>query len=140
MYEDAVALALTFDGDLAANIARQASDDEALSRKLWLAIARHLIGQGAAEGGPPEVSHWQSLHSTRQSHGRCRPVLLLVLVAPLPFLACDGLLSCLLVHLASLSSSCCPRCTLTSPRHSRFLMSCLKIADLAASPLRLLAA
>lgn len=54
MYEDAVALALTFDGDLAANIARQASDDEALSRKLWLAIARHLIGQDAAEGGPPE--------------------------------------------------------------------------------------
>ena len=55
MYEDAVALALTFDGELAASIAQQPSEDEALRRKLWLAIARHLIGQGAADGGPPEV-------------------------------------------------------------------------------------
>ncbi len=55
MYEDAVALALTFDGELAASIARQPSDDEALSRKLWLAIARHLIEEGGAEGAPPEV-------------------------------------------------------------------------------------
>jgi hypothetical protein len=44
LYEDAVALALSFDGDLAASIARQPEGDEALSRKLWLAIARHLIG------------------------------------------------------------------------------------------------
>ena len=55
MYEDAVMLALTFDGDLAASIARQPEGDEALSRKLWLAIARHLIQQGAAEDGTPKV-------------------------------------------------------------------------------------
>jgi len=55
MYEDAVALALTFDGDLAASIARQPEGDEALSRKLWLAIAGHVIAQGAGEEGPPKV-------------------------------------------------------------------------------------
>ena len=55
MFEDAVALALTFDGELAARIARQPEGDEGLSRKLWLAIARHLIQQSAAEGGPPKA-------------------------------------------------------------------------------------
>lgn len=53
MYEDAVALALTFDRQLATAIARRAEGDEGLSRKLWLAIARHIIEQGVGEG--PEV-------------------------------------------------------------------------------------
>ncbi|KAI3432414.1 hypothetical protein D9Q98_003968 [Chlorella vulgaris] len=57
LYEDAVALALSFDGDLAASIARQPEGDEALSRKLWLAIARHLIG---AEPGAPGSSSFGS--------------------------------------------------------------------------------
>ncbi|PSC73297.1 vacuolar sorting-associated 18-like protein [Micractinium conductrix] len=43
MWEDAVSLALSFDSELAASIARQPSGDEALSRKLWLSIARHMI-------------------------------------------------------------------------------------------------
>lgn len=30
-------------------------DDEALSRKLWLAIARHMVEQSAGEGGAPQV-------------------------------------------------------------------------------------
>lgn len=41
--QDAVALALTFDRALASAVAARAEDDEALQRKLWLAIARHLI-------------------------------------------------------------------------------------------------
>ena len=57
MYEDAVMLALSFDGDLAASIARQPEGDEGLSRKLWLAIAKHLIQQGAAEDGTPKVGY-----------------------------------------------------------------------------------
>lgn len=68
LYEDAVALALTFDGELAASIARQPSGDEALSRKLWLSIARHMIEQGGAEGGPPEVRSWQPAASSRQRY------------------------------------------------------------------------
>ncbi|KAL4423908.1 hypothetical protein ABPG75_001209 [Micractinium tetrahymenae] len=67
MYEDAVALALSFDGELAASIARQPSDDEALSRKLWLAIARHLIEQGAAAGGPPEPERIRAVTSLLES-------------------------------------------------------------------------
>lgn len=67
MYEDAVALALTFDGELAASIAQQPSEDEALRRKLWLAIARHLIGQGAAEGGPPEPERIRAVTSLLES-------------------------------------------------------------------------
>ncbi|BDA49156.1 Vacuolar protein sorting-associated protein 18 homolog [Coccomyxa sp. Obi] len=43
LHEDAVALALTFDRALASAVAARAEDDEALQRKLWLAIARHLI-------------------------------------------------------------------------------------------------
>jgi hypothetical protein len=42
--QDAVALALTFNRAAATAVAANASDgDEALQRKLWLAIARHLI-------------------------------------------------------------------------------------------------
>lgn len=42
--QDAVALALTFDKAAATAVAANASEgDKALQRKLWLAIARHLI-------------------------------------------------------------------------------------------------
>jgi len=42
--QDAVTLALTFDKAAATAVAANASDDDqALQRKLWLAIARHLI-------------------------------------------------------------------------------------------------
>lgn len=43
MFQDAVALALTFDRSIASAVATRAEDDEALQRKLWLAVARHLI-------------------------------------------------------------------------------------------------
>ena len=51
LYEDAVALALTFDRELAIATARRPEADEALNRKLWLAIARHMVSTGASEGG-----------------------------------------------------------------------------------------
>ncbi len=41
-------LALTFDRSLATAVAARPEDDEALQRKLWLAIARHLITAAAA--------------------------------------------------------------------------------------------
>ena len=52
--QDAVALALTFDKAAATAVAANASDgDEALQRKLWLAIARHLImATNGAENDP----------------------------------------------------------------------------------------
>jgi hypothetical protein len=58
-----VALALTFDTDLATAIARQPEGDEALSRKLWLAIARHLVAGG--EGGAPKVRGGRQAHGAR---------------------------------------------------------------------------
>jgi hypothetical protein len=45
MYLDAVALALTFDMGLAADVANRPEDNAALQRQLWLAIARHVISQ-----------------------------------------------------------------------------------------------
>ena len=50
-----MALALTFDKAAATAVAANASEsDEALQRKLWLAIARHLImaTNGGAENDP----------------------------------------------------------------------------------------
>jgi hypothetical protein len=55
MFEDAVALALTSNRQLAIAIARRAEGNEALSRKLWLAIARHIIEQGTKPGGAEQV-------------------------------------------------------------------------------------
>ena len=55
MYEDAVALALSFNRELATAIARRADSSEGQSRKLWLAIARHIIEQGAKPGAGDEV-------------------------------------------------------------------------------------
>ncbi len=44
--QDAVALALTFDKAAATAVAADLYEgDEALQRKLWLAIARHLISE-----------------------------------------------------------------------------------------------
>ena len=54
IYEDAVALALTFDRQLAVAIARRPEGDDALSRKLWLAIARHIVEQPAGAEGSDE--------------------------------------------------------------------------------------
>ncbi|KAK9832068.1 hypothetical protein WJX81_003754 [Elliptochloris bilobata] len=48
LYEDAVMLALSFDRSLATAVAARPEDDEALQRKLWLAIARYLIKAAAA--------------------------------------------------------------------------------------------
>lgn len=50
--QDAVALALTFDRKAASAVAARSEDDEALQRKLWLAIARHLIDAASDESDP----------------------------------------------------------------------------------------
>jgi hypothetical protein len=47
LWEDALELALTsVDQELAVAVARRPSDNAALTRKLWLAIARHVVGKG----------------------------------------------------------------------------------------------
>jgi vacuolar protein sorting-associated protein 18 len=50
MAEEAVELALEFDPDLAAAIARSAPGDEAQRRRLWMTIARRAAAAGPAEG------------------------------------------------------------------------------------------
>ena len=50
LWEDAVELALTsVDRELAVAVARRPAGDPALTRKLWLAIARHVVGKGLPE-------------------------------------------------------------------------------------------
>lgn len=44
-----MALALTFDRTLATAVAARVEDDEALKRKLWLAIAQNLINASSAD-------------------------------------------------------------------------------------------
>ena len=51
MFEDAVSLALSIDLELAKSVAAfPPEEDEALRRKLWLAVARYVVQQGAAAG------------------------------------------------------------------------------------------
>ncbi|KAK9814445.1 hypothetical protein WJX72_006013 [[Myrmecia] bisecta] len=57
MYEDAVALALTFDLSLATAVAMRPEEEEALQRKLWLAIARDIISQQPGEGQDEPPGH-----------------------------------------------------------------------------------
>jgi hypothetical protein len=49
VYEDAVALALGFDIELAKAVANMPpeEEEEAMRRKLWLAIAKHVVQQGS---------------------------------------------------------------------------------------------
>ena len=42
-----MALALQFDQGLAASVAGRVEGDEALSRKLWMAVARHVVAQAS---------------------------------------------------------------------------------------------
>lgn len=59
-----MALALTFDRALASAVAARAEDDEALQRKLWLAIARHLIDAASEKSdSDPVCSHHLGGHS-----------------------------------------------------------------------------
>ncbi len=51
LYGDAVALALTFDHALAVAVANMPDDDAALQRRLWLAIARHVVEREFQTGG-----------------------------------------------------------------------------------------
>eukprot|EP00210_Caulerpa_lentillifera_P005686 g5438.t1 len=56
MYEDAISLALTMDLDLAKSVASSPDlEDHGIQRKLWLAIARHVI-QDELHVSSPEVS------------------------------------------------------------------------------------
>eukprot|EP00878_Enallax_costatus_P011969 GHUV01012497.1.p1 GENE.GHUV01012497.1~~GHUV01012497.1.p1 ORF type:complete len:1028 (+),score=282.75 GHUV01012497.1:49-3132(+) len=56
LYEDAVALALAVDLELAKAVANGPEDDDSLRRKLWLSIAKHVVqgGDGAAAAEGPE--------------------------------------------------------------------------------------
>ena len=57
LYEDAVHLALSMDLDLAKSVAQSPElEDEVMKRKLWLAIARHVIQYEEKERRDPEVS------------------------------------------------------------------------------------
>ena len=76
--QDAVALALTFDRKAASAVAARAEDDEALQRKLWLAIARHLIDAASDSSDPaadPVRGLWAMLNEaecpTRRVHCSC---------------------------------------------------------------------
>ena len=56
LWEDAVELALgELDRELAIEVARRPAGDAALTRKLWLAVMRHAIGEGLAEGEEERV-------------------------------------------------------------------------------------
>jgi hypothetical protein len=46
LYEDAVPLALAVDLGLAKAVANSPEDDDALRRKLWLGIAKHVVQVG----------------------------------------------------------------------------------------------
>lgn len=46
LYDDAVSLALAVDLDLAKAVASSPEDDDALRRKLWLSIAKHVVQVG----------------------------------------------------------------------------------------------
>ena len=56
--QDAVKLALTISKAMAIGVANRPEDDEPLQRKLWLAIARHLVQTACSseEGGDSAVS------------------------------------------------------------------------------------
>jgi hypothetical protein len=51
LYEDAVALALAVDLQLAKAVANGPEDDDGLRRKLWLSIAKHVVQGGGSSGG-----------------------------------------------------------------------------------------
>lgn len=74
-------LALTLDLDTAAAVAARPLDDEALQRKLWIMIARHLIttdGQAGNPVWPPgpvsQVTRGQRVPISRDSRSTCRRV------------------------------------------------------------------
>lgn len=80
--QDAVALALTFDRAIASAVATRAEDDEALQRKLWLAIARHLIDVASENSdSDPVLIHPRPAHpcclfaSCQQRYRKTLPVL-----------------------------------------------------------------
>ncbi|KAK3243890.1 hypothetical protein CYMTET_46480, partial [Cymbomonas tetramitiformis] len=50
MYEEAVALALHVDIDLAKQVAEKPDDDAVLRKKLWLRVARHVVEQDSGKG------------------------------------------------------------------------------------------
>ena len=54
LLQDAVEVALRIDRDTAVAVASRPEDDVALQRKLWLAIARHIIHSAApSDDGSP---------------------------------------------------------------------------------------
>ncbi|KAK9789373.1 hypothetical protein WJX73_010275 [Symbiochloris irregularis] len=71
MYEDAVEVALRIDRATAVAVANRPEDDAALQRKLWLAIARHLIHSPTAtsENGGPGGSIAQVNDFLRETRG-----------------------------------------------------------------------
>ncbi|GAX74136.1 hypothetical protein CEUSTIGMA_g1585.t1 [Chlamydomonas eustigma] len=74
MYEDAVALALGLDLELAKSVANMPpEEEEALRRKLWLAVARHVVQRGSATSagnggnGDKEGRHDQPTSNIKQA-------------------------------------------------------------------------
>ena len=61
-----MALALTFDRSVASSVAAKAEDDELLQRKLWLAIACHLI-HAASDTSDAHPVTYQISYSARDS-------------------------------------------------------------------------
>jgi len=55
MFQDATALALRVDVELAKEVAERPEDDPPMRRKLWLAVARHVIDAGE-EGGDSQAA------------------------------------------------------------------------------------
>ena len=93
--EDAVALALTADMDLATSVAARSDDDPLRQRHLWIAIARHVISRPAPEvpglmlhsrallsyGSSATAVHYTSA-SLRMSASSRRLLYVLMVVAP----------------------------------------------------------
>lgn len=64
--QEAVSLALEIDMQLATSYAVRPQEDEALQRKLWLAIACHVIQRASLSAGEDgAVSLWRSLYDRR---------------------------------------------------------------------------
>jgi vacuolar protein sorting-associated protein 18 len=78
MFDDAVNLALTFDRDLAVNVARQACEDVGdvvVGRKLWMVIARHIIEDAAAAADVGENDEEKNKQQQREAINKATQLL-----------------------------------------------------------------
>lgn len=66
-HEDALALALGADMELATSVASRPEEDRLRQRHLWLAIARHVISQPAAQVRETSSILQTAWHCTREA-------------------------------------------------------------------------